>query len=97
MATIQVEVVLAMPGEEHVVMLSLPGGTTVADAIAASGLMERHRIAFATHRAGIYGKTVQNDALLADGDRVEIYRPLVIDPKDARRRRAASGKNKRSV
>ena len=63
--------------------VQLPAGATVRDALAAAGFATRHR------DVGVYGKRVQADAALADGDRVEIYRPLLLDPKEGRRRRAA--------
>ena len=76
----KIEVVDARPGSARVVTLDLPQGATVRDAIAASGLEGG---AF-----GIFGKRAKPDHPLSDGDRVEIYRPLALDPKEARRRRA---------
>jgi putative ubiquitin-RnfH superfamily antitoxin RatB of RatAB toxin-antitoxin module len=77
----RVEVVFALPREAREVRLDLPSGSTVRDALAASG--------FATTEAvGIFGKRVKLDQRLNEGDRVEIYRPLAMDPKEARRRRA---------
>jgi putative ubiquitin-RnfH superfamily antitoxin RatB of RatAB toxin-antitoxin module len=71
--------------------LTLPAGAKVRDAVLASGILERHpEIDVGRHKIGIYGKVVGASALLADGDRVEIYRPLLLDPKEARRRRAVS-------
>ena len=81
--------VYALPETEDAVHLTLPPGTKVRDALLASGILERHpEIDLARQKIGIYGKVVAAGALLADGDRVEIYRPLVLDPKEARRRRA---------
>ena len=61
----------------------------VYDAVRASGLLQRHpEIDLGRHRIGIYGRVVAKQAPLADGDRVEVYRPLLVDPKEARRRRA---------
>jgi hypothetical protein len=89
MAAIRVEVVYALAGREEVAMVSLPAGATALDALAASGLMRRHpEIDFASLRLGVLGKRVPADARVADGDRVEVYRPLVNDPKESRRRRA---------
>jgi len=62
----------------------LPAGSTVGDALAASGLGEA-----ASGRVGIYGRVVPAGVVLRDGDRVEIYRPLRADPKELRRARAA--------
>lgn len=76
----KVEVVAARADGADIVTLTLPAGATVRDAVAAARLTGT---AF-----GIFGKRVSPDAKLADGDRVEIYRPLAMDPKEARRRRA---------
>ena len=89
MANLRVEVVYALPETEDAVHLTLPPGAKVRDALLASGILERHpEIDLARQKIGIYGKVVAAGALLADGDRVEVYRPLVLDPKEARRRRA---------
>jgi len=88
MAAIRVEVVYALPNRAESVTVELPTGALVRDAIAASGLAERHPGIDVT-ALGIYGKRVAPDARLADGDRVEIYRPLELDPKERRRQRAA--------
>jgi len=72
-----------MPRHERSVRLSMPRGATVRDAIEKSGLLP-----LARGRVGIFGKVVEEDTQLTDGDRVEIYRPLAADPKEARRRRA---------
>lgn len=89
MGPLEVEVVYALPGSQDSVILKLPGGSTVGDAVAASGIAGRHpEVAPGRQSFGIYGKRVKADTRLSDGDRVEIYRPLVIDPKEARRRRA---------
>jgi len=81
MKSIKVEVVAALPGAAEAVTVSVPAGSTVAQAVRASGL--RHHGLF-----GIFGKTVEPDSPLREGDRVELYRPLALDPKEARRRRA---------
>ena len=89
MAKLKIEVVYALPGAEDAVTLSLPQTATVRDAIQASRIAERHpEIDLSRHQLGIHGKRALSDAPLADGDRVEIYRELVLDPKQARRRRA---------
>jgi hypothetical protein len=89
MAAIQVEVVYVRAEGEDAVRLRLPAGATAADAMRASGILERHpEIDLARQKIGVYGKVVEASAALADGDRVEIYRPLVLDAKEARRRRA---------
>jgi len=82
-AELQVEVVYALPRRERSVRLALPRGATVRDALERSGLAP-----LARGKVGIHGRVVRTDAPLAEGDRVEIYRPLALDPKEARRRRA---------
>jgi putative ubiquitin-RnfH superfamily antitoxin RatB of RatAB toxin-antitoxin module len=77
------------PGEAREVEVELPVGATVLDAIRASGAMTGDAtVDISTQAVGIWGRTVALDAPLAEGDRVEIYRPLAMDPKEARRRRA---------
>jgi len=76
----RVEVVQAHADRAEIVKLELPAGATVRDALVAAGIDSQ--------RVGIFGKRVSSDARLADGDRVEVYRPLRIDPKQARRQRA---------
>jgi uncharacterized protein len=89
MADLRVSVVYAQPGRQFVRELDVAPGTTVADAIRLSAIAELVNLGEADlTRAGIYGKPVAMNTTLRDGDRVEIYRPLKIDPKEARRRRA---------
>jgi putative ubiquitin-RnfH superfamily antitoxin RatB of RatAB toxin-antitoxin module len=89
MASLSVQVVYALPGREDAVSLELPAGATALDALRASGLLERHpAIDLARQKIGIYGKVVSRQAPLRDGDRVEVYRPLLVEAKEARRRRA---------
>ena len=69
--------------------LSVAPGTTIGQAVSASGLLaELPEIDLATHPVGIYGKKKPLDTVLREHDRIELYRPLVADPKDSRRRRA---------
>ncbi len=87
----KVEVVYATPEEQKVVELVLDAQSTVGDAISASGLYERYpSIEAGVTPVGIYGERVHYDTALAEGDRVEIYRPLEVDPMEARRLRARS-------
>ena len=88
MANLRVEVVYALAAETDAVTVQVPSGATAGDALRASGLLEKYR-GIADAKIGIYGKVVAADTRLVDGDRVEIYRPLRLDPKEARRRRAA--------
>ncbi len=88
-ATLSVEVVYALPGAEDAVTLRLAPGATLRDAILQSGMLERHpEIDLAVQKLGVFGEPAAADRPLADGDRVEIYRALATDPKEARRRRA---------
>lgn len=87
---IDVEVAYAKPEQQVIVTLKMPEGTTVEQAILASGLLSRFpEIDGADLKAGIFGSVCRLDQPLRIGDRVEIYRPLIHDPKEARRQRAA--------
>jgi putative ubiquitin-RnfH superfamily antitoxin RatB of RatAB toxin-antitoxin module len=86
---LRVTVVYAVPEAPFVCELAVPPGTSLRQAIERSGLLDRHpecRLEALT--AGIWGRPCPVDQLLADGDRVEIYRPLQRDPRQARRERA---------
>lgn len=87
---ITVEVIHALAGQQFLKKLHLVQGSTVIDAIYSSKVIEVFpEINFKKNKIGIYGCFVKPDTLLKDGDRVEIYRSLIIDPKEARRKRAA--------
>lgn len=89
---IRVEVVCAFTDAQALVELSLHDGATVADAIAKSGLQQRFAdAAIGSLQAGIWGHPVDRNQRVKNGDRVEIYRPLLRDPRDARRELAQSG------
>lgn len=89
MDMIRVELVYAEPAEVWLKPLVLPKGSTVGDAIAASGFSSRFPD-YPMHglKVGVYGRLCDTERLLSDLDRVEIYRPLVFDPMESRRRRA---------
>src|SRR5712672_4588395 len=90
MAALRVEVVYALPGGEDAVSVEVAPGSTLRDAIQASGLIARHpEIDLERQKIGVYGKVKAADAPAAQGDRIEIYRALPVEPKEARRRRAA--------
>ncbi len=91
---INVEVTYALPQRHELVKLVLPAEATVADAIEASGLLARYPDIELDKRnkVGIFAKLVRLDAALRDRDRVEIYRPLIADPKLVRKKRAEEGK-----
>jgi uncharacterized protein len=84
----RVEVVFcAGPGQVDSVALELPAGATLGDALQASGLLARHGLDMASAAFGIWGKKRPADTPLRERDRVELYRPLQVDPKEARRQR----------
>lgn len=87
--SIRVEVVYALPQEQQRVTVELPHGSSAFDAVQASGLLQRLPQAAPLH-LGVWGRRVTPDIGLRDGDRVEIYRPLIADPKQVRRERAAT-------
>jgi uncharacterized protein len=85
---VRVEVVYcAGPGQVDLVPLTLPAGSTVAGALAASGLLGRHGLSEDSVRLGVWGKSQDLTMVLRERDRVEIYRVLTVDPKEARRQR----------
>jgi putative ubiquitin-RnfH superfamily antitoxin RatB of RatAB toxin-antitoxin module len=87
--SIQIEVVYALPERQVMRQLRLPSRTTVEQAVKLSEISRLFpEIDLSQNKLGIFGKLVRPDRALRDGDRVEIYRPLVLDPKDSRRKRA---------
>jgi putative ubiquitin-RnfH superfamily antitoxin RatB of RatAB toxin-antitoxin module len=93
-ATINIEVIYALPQRQELVRLLLPEGSSVRDAVEASGLLKKYpEIDIdGANKLGIYAKLAKPDATLRDRDRVEIYRPLIADPKAVRKKRADEGK-----
>lgn len=89
-----IEIVYALPERQEVISLQLDSGSTVQQAVEQSGLLARYpEIDLTlTNKLGIFAKLVKSDTLLRDRDRVEIYRPLIADPKEVRKQRAAEGK-----
>jgi putative ubiquitin-RnfH superfamily antitoxin RatB of RatAB toxin-antitoxin module len=91
-----VEVVYALPACQRVVTVPLGAGMTALEAVNASGLLaEFPELDGASLALGIYGRRVEGSQRLRPGDRVEIYRPLCIDPRAARRRQAAESGGRR--
>ena len=85
--TIRIEVVYARPEQAHLIPLAVNAGTTIRQAIEMSGLLQQcPDIDLGRNKVGIFSKLKDLDTVLADGDRVEIYRELRVDPKEARRR-----------
>jgi uncharacterized protein len=88
-ASVSVEVVCATAERQVLRRLNLAAGSTVIQAVQQSGILEAMpEVDVDPSRLGIFSRRVAPDDVLEDGDRVEIYRPLTLDPKDARRRRA---------
>ncbi len=88
-ANIVVEVAYALPEKQYLQHVTLEEGATVEEAIRASGLLAlRSDIDLAKNKVGIYSRPVKLADNVKDGDRVEIYRPLIADPKELRRQRA---------
>jgi putative ubiquitin-RnfH superfamily antitoxin RatB of RatAB toxin-antitoxin module len=92
-----VEVAYATASQQHVITIFVPAGCTVLQAAQLSGINQAFPdIDWSTIRLGIFGRLVSSDHVLAAGDRVEIYRPLLIDPKESRRQRAHTAKQQRT-
>lgn len=89
----RVQVCYALPERQELLNVDLPLAATVRQAVEASGLLLKYpEIDLEKGKFGIFGKLAKTDALLRDRDRVEIYRPLIADPKEVRKQRAAEGK-----
>ncbi|KER02865.1 RnfH family protein [Photorhabdus temperata] len=94
MPDINIEVVYALPDRQYLRTVKLSQGATVEQAIVASGLLTlRNDIDLQKNKVGIYSRPVKLTDILEEGDRVEIYRPLLADPKEMRRKRAERAKN----
>ena len=88
---IHAEIVYALPGETTVIPVAIGKETTVGEAIRASGIAEAvPEIDLESVKAGIFSRIVSLDDSVSDGDRIEIYRSLIADPRESRRKRAAT-------
>lgn len=88
---VRVEIAYVEPGRQFLQALDLAAGASIAEAIAASALAERFPLLdTASLRVGVFSRPATRDTLLRDGDRVELYRSLIADPKEVRRRRATA-------
>lgn len=88
-----VEVAYALPNQQVILPVKVPTGTNAEAAIHASGLLAKFpEIDLAVNKIGIFGKLTKLETELRHLDRIEIYRPLIADPKEVRRQRAAEGK-----
>lgn len=93
--TLVVEVAYALPHKQKIISLTVPEGTSALEAVRQSGIGQHFpELDIETSAMGIFGKTVPNPAerVLQSGERVEIYRPLIADPKEVRKQRAAKAK-----
>jgi putative ubiquitin-RnfH superfamily antitoxin RatB of RatAB toxin-antitoxin module len=91
--SITVEVVYALQDRQELVALTLPAGASAREAVERSGLLEKFpEIDPDRNKLGVFARLVKPDTALRNRDRVEIYRPLIADPKEVRKRRAAEGK-----
>lgn len=90
-----VEVVYALADEQVLHSVTLPRGSTIQNALERSGIIRRFPgVDFNTCKVGVFGSVRPRDTALSAGDRVEIYRPLLVDPKDARHARVRRGKRR---
>ncbi len=86
----RIEIAYAKPQEQVILSLEVAADTTVEAAIRQSGLLQRFpEIDLEKNKVGVFGKVCKLEQTLREGDRVEVYRPLIADPKEARRSRAA--------
>ena len=91
--SINVEVAYALPEKQQIRAVNVDAGTTLGAAIVQSGIMmDFPELELEDAKVGIFGKAATMTTVLSEGDRVEIYRPLIADPKEVRRQRAAEGK-----
>jgi putative ubiquitin-RnfH superfamily antitoxin RatB of RatAB toxin-antitoxin module len=94
-ASVSVQVVYCpKPGEADLSRLQLAPGSTVADALRASGVLERHGLSMEALPVGVWFRVCDLGTVLRERDRVEIYRPLTVDPKEARRLRYKGARRK---
>ena len=93
---INVEVAFALPSKQTLLEVGVPEGSRVIDAIQASGIAgEYAEFSLLEMKMGIWGREVGSDTVVREGDRIEIYRPLLLDPREARRRLALAGQTMR--
>lgn len=91
---ITVEVAYALPNQQIIIPIQVEEGSNAEAAILASGILQKFAdIDLQTQKIGIFGKLSQLDAPLRHLDRIEIYRPLIADPKQARKQRAEEAKS----
>ncbi len=92
-STITIEVVYALPQEQTLLALNVGKESTIKEAILQSGMLEKYPdIAINSVKVGVFGKLKKMTDSVREMDRIEIYRPLIADPKEVRKKRAAAGK-----
>ncbi|MFM0430392.1 RnfH family protein [Paraburkholderia aspalathi] len=97
-ARLSIEVCYALANEQALITVDLPEGATLQLAIEASGILQRYpQIDLGMQKVGVFGKLKPLDTVLADHDRVEIYRPLLVDPKLSRQRRVEKTRKAGSI
>jgi len=90
---INVEVAYARPDRQVILNIEVEAGCTIEEAVKKSGVLEQfEEIDLDKNKLGLFGKLAKKTAELKTGDRIEIYRPLIADPKEVRRKREAEGK-----
>jgi len=91
-----VEVIFATPEEQNLLVVQVPASSTIEHCIRVSGVLDLHPEIDLNHmKVGLFSQIKPLDHEVIDGDRIEIYRPLIADPKEVRRKRAAQAPNKR--
>jgi len=92
-AQIMVELVYALPEEQTLLAFEIDEGATAEDVIKKSGILEQYpELDLTKNKIGLFSKLIKLDHLMREKDRIEIYRPLIADPKEIRKKRAAEGK-----
>ncbi len=90
---IQVEVIYALPEEQNLLTIEVDDGIEVQQAIIESGVLKQYpELDLSAMKVGLFGKMTTMKQKVRDKDRIEIYRPLIADPKEVRKKRAAEGK-----
>lgn len=93
MAELSIEITFALPESQFLTVVHVQAGSTVADVIAMSGVIDSFpEYDLAELTVGIWGRVVQSDQVVEEGDRVELYRPLKMDPRESRRMLAETGR-----
>ena len=90
---VKVEVIYALPNEQILLKVEVPHGSSIDETIKISGILQKYpELDLASNKVGIFSKLSKLDVVVRDKDRIEIYRPLIADPKEVRRKRAEEGK-----